>query len=270
MDYQMTDNRFSWRRVGMVGRFYYPRLKWQLIAYPIASICLTLLISTLIKLELPALATAPFSTALSFIVYLGPLFFTAKAAREVETTLPATAGEKATFMILYSLVVIPLLTWIPQYTVQLLMFGQIIPTDEILKHTMPANANIDTASIMQFAIKSIPANVLIYFAVILTCLYAVVSVKRNRIVMSIVFCIVYQIAVSIVTVIYFIFKIINSGFIQKIAEGKTTTPDAVADETIMLLTEITPGIIWLMGGFSLVSCIVLIYMINRGIKRYQM
>ncbi len=265
----MISDNFSWRRVGMVGQFYFPRLKWQLIAYPIAAICLTLLTSVLIKIELPAVAIAPFSSIISYMVSLGPLFFTAMAAREVETSLPATNGEKTVFMILYSLIIIPLLVWIPQWLIQLLMFGSIAPISEILQHTMPSNSDIAIPQISQLATKSIPTNILSSFAVILVCLCTVVTLKRNRIILSIVFCIVYQIVITIVTSIYIGAKIVNAGIFQKIASGKTTSPDAVTEEITKFMTTVMPDTIWLMGGLNLIACIVLTYLIYRGIKRFE-
>ncbi|MCM1504210.1 MAG: hypothetical protein NC127_03330 [Muribaculum sp.] len=270
MDSTINFDSFSCRRAAMVGRFYLPRLKWQLIAYPIASVCLSLLFSVFIKIELPALVIAPLSSILSYMVYLGPLFFLVMAAREVETSLPATAGEKASFMIMYSMIVIPLLVYGPLWIVQIMMFGTIAPTDEIMRHLMPPNAaDIDWTPIARWSLKSIPVNLLSAFAAILTCLYAVVSLKRNRIVLSVVYVIVYQIVVVIAASVFAGIKITRSGIFQEIASAKLTTPDAVTEEITAVMTDIMPGMMWLMGGVSLTVCIAMTYLIYRSIKRFQ-
>lgn len=102
-------NSFSWRRVGMVASYWWPRLKMQVVSYLLYSILSTAIIIVTIKTA-ETTSTTFLASLTTFMAILAPIVFGMKQGREMSQTLPATNAEKLTFMTLYSLVFIPLIT----------------------------------------------------------------------------------------------------------------------------------------------------------------
>lgn len=111
---------FSWRRVGMIARYYYPSLKWQMIIYSLASALFGII--TYIATEgtvnvytigfFSVLVMAVIGSVQPFMVYFAPGFFV-KSCRDVDVAIPALWSEKATFVMLYLFVGVPILVSVP-------------------------------------------------------------------------------------------------------------------------------------------------------------
>lgn len=109
MNHELT-NRFSWHRLGMVARFYFPRLKNQIILYSALSLLSTLLLIAIIKVSyIPESLLTPLGLLSSVLMWLGPAVFTMQEGPETETLLPAKGSEKVLFIMAYSLIGIPVL-----------------------------------------------------------------------------------------------------------------------------------------------------------------
>ena len=268
MNQTMTNNSFSWHRVGMVGRFYYPRLKWQIIFYPIVALFLSFCMMLFIKIKMPYLTLVPFSYALGMMFYLGPLIFINKSSREIETTLPATDAEKTTFMVLYSPIAIPLLALVPQYLMQYIMFGSLDISEQILDMAIPKDSGINPSMFTGMAAKNFFPNLMSGFAMVLICLCTVVTLKRQRIMMSVVFEFVTITVVGLIGCIWAIYIMFNTNFFGKIMETYPNQ-EAARDITNEFIVKSMPGVTWAICAAAIVGIAILIPMTYRGIKKFQ-
>lgn len=94
--------------LGMVARYYLPRIKWQLILYPLVSILCTAFMVWSAGIGVPFLGLAMEWIFILMIIF-APLTLARYNARETDITLPASWGVKATFLLLYTLVIVPLM-----------------------------------------------------------------------------------------------------------------------------------------------------------------
>ncbi len=265
MDYITTNNSFSWKRVGMVARFYYPRLKWQLALYPLAAFLFTLAGGYLLKAGFPAILISPFSSIASWMVYLGPLFLIIKSSREVETMLPATAKEQATCLILYAALLLPLITSIPGWAGSFVVFGTMNLTSVMSYINFPPEAKEALEYIGPELNRTSYYGVFTVVTCSLITLLTVVRAKRNRIILSIVFVIAFNFVMTIIGVIAMFSKMFSDGgVISRIQDG---TP--VDETTKEFIQELFPATLNVMAIFGTISIAVLIPMIYRGIKNRQ-
>lgn len=106
-------NRFSWGRVMKIAGYYKPALRTQLILYPLVALVSGLSAGFAMKYPHTGILTGLLVTAMVFMLYWGPTAFSRKSSRQIEVMLPALASEKATFIILYCMVFLPLLIGVP-------------------------------------------------------------------------------------------------------------------------------------------------------------
>lgn len=266
MDYITTDNSFSWKRTGMVARFYYPRLKWQLLLYPLLALAFNLTLGYLIKAEIPIVLISPFFHILSWAVYFGPLFLIIKSSREVETTLPATAKEQATCLILYAALLLPLTTTIPSWIGYFIVFGTFDWAEIISYINLPAESKQVIDYMSTFLNRSHYYSISIVTACSLITLLTVVRAKRNRIILSIAFVVAFNFAmtlVAIATMLVYMFS--DNGIINEIKKGHSSDDILIQD----LMTNIMPSTMSIMAIFGVITVVVLILLIYRGIKNRQ-
>lgn len=112
---------FSCHRVGMVARYYYPALKTQIIFFPLISLLAGISAVFSDYLWQFAMLDGLLSAAIAFMFMFAPIMFARNSSREIELTLPATYLEKATFVVLYTLICIPLMTYGPMYLMKWLL-----------------------------------------------------------------------------------------------------------------------------------------------------
>lgn len=103
---------FSFARVVEFGRYYYPRLKRQMLLYVLLSLALGLLCLIPGSQDMQVGLFTIVWTVLPMLYYCSPLIF-AKGAdtRIIDRLLPVTALEKMVFFYFYLLIVIPILTF---------------------------------------------------------------------------------------------------------------------------------------------------------------
>lgn len=98
----------------MVFRYWLPRLRWQLIAYPAASLVCSILAVLLYRcFDLEVSASLVPMGLMNYMVLFGALPFATAAGRSLSMSIPARNSEKATFALLYTLVALPLLVYVP-------------------------------------------------------------------------------------------------------------------------------------------------------------
>ena len=105
----MSNDSFSWRRVMMVARYWWPRLRtkfWIFVGYSI----LAGLLGGVIDLELKSFKGIVLVSLTVWIAYLSPAVFGKSRGRALDVALPARNSEKMTFLLVYSVMIIPLVT----------------------------------------------------------------------------------------------------------------------------------------------------------------
>lgn len=151
---------FSWQRVSMIARYYYPSLRTQIVLYPTISIVLAVIITlgrpavvSIVTGGEKALGISNFfstmavglaGTACQFMFYLAPIIFI-RRSRDIDISLPALWKEKATFVMLYLFVFIPLALYGPMFTINAI--GDIISTHELASTILDSGITIGTQEI---------------------------------------------------------------------------------------------------------------------------
>lgn len=98
-----------WSQVVSAGRYYWPRLKWQVICYAIASLVISVLIAVVSHYNLKFLYVM-LTGLVSLMMIFAPLAFARYNARETDITFPVSWQAKSIFMIGYTVIIVPLLT----------------------------------------------------------------------------------------------------------------------------------------------------------------
>lgn len=180
---------FSWERVKMLFRFYFPSLKPQLIAYPLATFVMAVVLLLTIKNELLfGLLATLILLVVSYMLYWNPIIFTRKNYHLTETILPVSGNEKVAFYYIYTFVAIPLLVLASialGFAVVCLVPGYY---DAIINFVTESrfigeiyNALLDYVSMPGYAMQI----VLQFVEMALTALFAVMYFKKSRALMAI-------------------------------------------------------------------------------------
>lgn len=207
---------FSFDRIINIARYYYPMLKRQIILYPIAGIVVGILNLTAAFTPVGILFSGIINSAISFLYTFGPVVFARRSSLVIETMLPATPREKASFVILYSLIGIPLILYVPFYLV--IGIGHIAGIDTNIEQMLTSLTERPSWSIyLGSALQNlVPA---------ITCLYVVMRVRHNRALLGMVWSVISMIGLGIVGAVWGIIMALSYGFI----DGTCTEndPDAI-------------------------------------------
>ena len=245
-----VSDRFSWRRVGLVARFYYPRLRTQIIIYPLTGILLTLLSIFAAVTGGSEIIWPVVSSIVGFMLMFGPVSLGSRKGLEIETTFPATGAEKSTFIILYAMIGIPLLLLLPAAIGALLTPADITADFFAAKAFDMRRQLIDSTYGMVIFDEAAP---------MITCLWAVMAVKKNRVLMGIVWAIACNFAIGIAGGIYGIYIVFTTGLSDGRANLPMADPEAI---TGIVMDSINPFIMW-------ISIVLAIYVIFALIKTVQ-
>lgn len=121
--YALESQHYSRQRLMAVSRFYYPTFKKQMLFYFLLSVVLGLLgfyssgHRTFTTMILGLLGTAQ-----SFLLYWAPAVMI-RENRETEVALPALWSEKFTVILVYFLVVIPVILYVPEMLIKSTLSG---------------------------------------------------------------------------------------------------------------------------------------------------
>ena len=263
----ISDNRFSWHRTGMTAAFYYPRVKWQIIFYPVVAMLLSLLSALLNKHQFPILLASPLNSIVTWMVYLGPLFLLNRSSREVETMLPATAKEQSVCLILYAAVLVPAITILGSWIGQTIVYGNTNPLIIFSNANLPGDTEEVkelTKAMVPYMGKSYIGGLLNLIAATLVTLTAVVKVRKNRILMAIVFVIVYNIVTTIIGTVAMLIRMFSSGFMQ-LAKSGNAADEAFKNLFMSTMSETFTTI----AVIAAIAIVIFIPTIYRGIKNFQ-
>lgn len=252
-------DRFSWKRVAMVGRYYYPTLRLQIILYPLISLAVGIATYSTKLWHYSALIEAFYgilSVALSFTYYWAPTVFSRSNGRAIEVMLPARSSEKSTFIVLYTIVGISALVYLPQFLCYI-AFTLISGDSSILSayDMLHLTTGERIAAGLFSALQSL--------APICTCLLAVFAYKKSRVAMGILWSIVSLIGLALVAMIYTIIYIASNG-VERFSNIALGGSDAVEQ-----LMHIVSPIAYVCGAFSLIYVLAIIWFTVRTIHKTQ-
>lgn len=173
-----TTDKFSWRRVGEVAKYYSPVINRQLAVYGIISVTCAII------LLLPLNATAwtgIFSltyTMLPLLFWLAPIAFAKHGdTRIVCRMLPAKASEKYAFFLIYNLVVIPItLYMLPEFA---LWLNTVIPEIRSDMALILIELHFTNYTILTII------NTLCSVSTVITCLYVLNYARHSRIIKAV-------------------------------------------------------------------------------------
>lgn len=104
-------DRFSWRRVWLIGRYMIPTFRKQLIMYPIVITLFTLSSGLFYSIGwMPLMDAGIFTTLCGFMFYFAPVSLARKDNRFIIAQIPARTSEKFVFLLIYYWIVIGILT----------------------------------------------------------------------------------------------------------------------------------------------------------------
>lgn len=241
---------FSCHRVGMVARYYYPALKTQIIFFPLISLLAGISAVFSDYLWQFAMLDGLLSAAIAFMFMFAPIMFARNSSREIELTLPATYLEKATFVVLYTLICIPLMTYGPMYLMKWLLpivFNLNSPVNEMeefIKNLMQNSYGLELFS------NAVP---------LITCLFVVMVCKKSRAGKGILWSILSNVALGMVGLCFGIFMAINNPGLR--GENEIFMNPAFADtfRNVMMIT----------GVISLVYVVVMSWLTALTFKDRQ-
>lgn len=252
-------DRFSWKRVAMVGRYYYPTLRLQIILYPLISLAVGIATYSTKLWYYSALIEAFYgilSVALSFMYYWAPTVFSRSNGRAIEVMLPARSSEKSTFIVLYTLVGVSAMVWLPQllcYIAFTLISGDssIFSAYDMLHLTTGERIAAGLFSALQALVP------------ICTCLLAVFAYKKSRVAMGILWSIISMIGMALLGIIYSIAYIASNG-VERLSSIDYNGTDALEQ-----ITHIMSSLIYAGGAFSLIYVLAIIWFTVRTIHKTQ-
>lgn len=181
-----SPDRFSLGRLAMVARYYWPTVRMQVIIYPAVSLFAGIVIA-LCKNHMTAalLLTGLLSLPLSLLLNFGPLVFAFKSSQEIETLIPARTSEKAAFLILYNMVIMPVLITVPKWIVTTTFFPDMAtvlagPEGADIIRDMLSNQTW-WKDILSVAQTLMPVSI---------CMFCVFKIKKRRVLYSIIWTVV--------------------------------------------------------------------------------
>lgn len=253
-DTNLTINRFSWRRVAMVARFFYPMLRSQIIFFPIVAFAFSLWINLMPdSFILKDMITGFMLLGITLMFWWASGKF-AGPNRQCETMLPALWSEKALFVVVYSLAIVPLLLFVPQMIVDYaasLIDGCPLPLFEV------GDNNIVIAG------KEIGLNSFdVYFSVT-TCMYFACRSAKSTFVKSAVWSLVATIAWGLVIGIIFIVVLASEAYAN--VESLSGLSGSEVIDRLGIGNSIE-SFYWLSVAYS----VLMVFLTVRSFKKIQM
>lgn len=255
-----TSSGFSFHRLSMVARYYYPSLRLQLWLYPLIAISIGITQYALTYTEIGFLFSGLLSTVINFMVYFGPAVFARYSDRYLETMLPANALEKAAIIIPYCLIAIPLFTWgLNSGTINLLdtIFGKqntiMVEIEESARQLYSSNLRI-IAEVQEY----VP---------IATCMFAVVALRHHRAIMGAVWSVVSLIVMAIIGAVYGIMTVMTNTTLGEVAKGNIDADTYIESISFFDKMEI---FLYIFCGLCVAYILLMIWLTIRKLSKIQL
>lgn len=250
-------DKFSVRRAIAYGKLFSPWIQRQMIFFPLVSLLISVLSVFLGFLTVGIPFIALLSFILAFMVYFGSMVFGMHSDRYIETLVPVKWSEKATFVCVYTLIVIPLLVTVPTQLIYWIV-------DNFLKEWISGNHWLELRRIGTGFYANALWNTVQYLIPASVCLFALISYSSKRILLAAVWSVVSLIGLSIVGGIV--------GFISAFKFGKTnieTMAESNPEEVVgALVSEMQPMFVML-GCVGVVFLMFMVWLIFRKFRERQ-
>lgn len=253
---------FSCRRLGMVARYYWPMIKWEVILFPVASVLVGLLVWLFIFGKAGTLASMA-SGILSYGVIFAPLvlMYERKRSYQMSLSLPAANSEKAMFLLLYFCVAVPVLLYLPMKLCTLPM-----TMDDFL-NTIPEMTPELAGQIRHLVLSpaTISLGVATSLAYVLTTLWIMVAARRNVLAKAILIPLGINYGLGIVVGMFFGVFAFYIGF-KHGYEGSAPDERAVADFLVNIVINCCYVMIVILVAYAGVAAV----MVWRAIAKRQL
>lgn len=169
----ISDN-FSWRRVGMLFRYWFPRFDYRIWIFPVVVLACGLL-SLCFSLQEHSPEGVTILAMAYYAIILGPLVFAGRRAPEIRATLPVKTSELYVFLLIVSLVIIPLVV---SSLSELFAYccGVNLTSEKFYRTAFAESEKLGLK--FDFVVLAI-YSVLTYAVATVICLWGVVSAKNN-------------------------------------------------------------------------------------------
>lgn len=247
---------FSWKRMLMAGRFYWPDLKHQVIWYPIATVAMSLFMFLMSGNQMTAILLSAFGIAMQAMFIFASTAIATREQRITASMLPISARERYVFLILYFMVAVPAVVFGLQSLIAYIC-SLINPDAALTVLRNQATSIVGDIDTHWYAwVKTwVPAAL---------CLWSVLYFRTNRLLKSVLTTLalgmIYTIAATIASVVY----VLNNmpAHSEKLSEAASEKMAAEMTSGLLVLDNYASAI-------AAVALIVLLVMIYRAIRNYQ-
>jgi len=259
----MTD-RFSYQRFDLLWSYYHPAIIRQWV-WTIVAVLAFFLVGVLARYIESFTLFSLINTLLALPVYLGPLVFTLYNDRAMQIQLPATAGEKATFYIFHSIIIMPvavLAIWLSLNGIYASLWGDgegIYGYFMVKMIESMANSGIE---VMSF--KLVVQRIFMELLPVAVTLYTVLSARTHRVIKGIGAAIGTLVAYGIVSGIV--------GFFTALTRIKTlenVPAENIDNEAVQMVTGLVSDLLFVLSLSSAVCFVLFIFLIYRKVKRMK-
>lgn len=226
----MQDNSFSWERISLLARYYMPAIKKQLLIY---LIIIAVYFGASVISQLPVWFSGLFmmvwgicQLGFSYMFYLSPIAFARYDDNALNVLIPARGSEKALFIIVYSLVIVP--AFIVAVSAVFALIARLVPGCDI---NMFGTALGDADFIREAWNELFPQWSMLlyqitgYFWMISIVLYVVTASRSNKVIKAILATIIVPMISGIIAAIVGLIVVVYNKNFEKLFENIDTVPD---------------------------------------------
>lgn len=225
---ETIQDNFCWKRVWMTARAWWPRLRWE-IYIMIALAIVAGLLGGYIDLYFNSTLGATLSGYICQLFIYMPAIFGMEKGRDMMRLLPAKNSEKGVFMLIYSLVILPLIAI--GFT-NLCYYGinTQFSLESYISNTFK-DADINLSFPNLFFYISIASSLITFLTYTMMVLFIATKTRKNAVVKSIVFPILFSLSLGIIIGIAFGVLGIYMGYTDAIS-GHDVNPSLLASKII--------------------------------------
>lgn len=255
----MIGSGFSVSRAISYAKLFNPYIGWQMALYPLVSIAEA---SACIMLGFSVwgvMLSSLLGIVFSLMVYFGPMVFAIGSNQILETLVPARWDEKALVVVLFSLVVLPLLVFVPSKLV-FLIANYFINDNSANFYMELYSTKMSCTYIVWSYIQSIVPTV--------ACMLAVVSYTHHRMLLGAVWAVVSMLAemlLGLIVGVYIAFCVAPGSEYESVKSAKGMIQ---SDILLTLMNDINP-VLWIAIVLGVVYFGVMVWLTCRKIKNRQ-
>lgn len=254
-DAGLWNDRFSLGRAVAYGRLFNPYIGWMLWLWPLVSLGVSVVCIICGYSPLGVILSSLLSFIPSFMIYFGPMVFAIGSNQIVETLVPAKWSEKASVVVVMSLVVIPCLVLVP---------GRVAMWIATLLMPNPQ----DNLYLEMFSVMPKVYGLASYFQALIptaACMLAVTAYTHRRMLLGGVWAVASLFLLGLGGMIvggYAAFKI-------GMEHGSSGVPPTDAEQLVSAIIDGLTWLLWVVGIAGVIYLGLMIWLTCRKIKNRQ-